>query len=284
MITPEFIIIAFFGGLLTFFSPCIAPLMPGYLTFLAGTSMHDDSKHARRIALLTSLSFVLGLATVFSLIGGVLTIVLAGSAASITRILEILGGILIISFGILMSGFVRIPFLEREIKWHPHKGASRYPNAFLFGAAFGIGWTPCVGAILGAILTLAIVEPFSAFPLLFTFSLGIGVPFIILALFTEPMTRLIRRSKRAFRIVTIVSSVILILLGITLVTGDFQRLATHPSLMVNLEWIDDIQDSVITWLITKDPATNERGTSRSDTSSTICDPMIMDCVQIPVVS
>ena len=270
MITPEFLVIAFIGGILTFFSPCVAPLMPGYLTFLAGTSMHDDSKHARRIALLTSLAFVLGLATVFSLIGGLLSLLLTGAAASITRVLEILGGALIIAFGIILSGFVRIPLLEREVRWHPQKGMSRYPNAFLFGAAFGVGWSPCVGAILGAIMSLAIVQPLVAVPLLFIFSIGIGLPFIALALFVEPMTRFIRRSQRAFRIITVISSALLIILGVLLITGDFERIATSSSLMGTVEWIEDLQDRIIIWYLTstKGPEPLPEG----------CDPSIMDCI------
>lgn len=276
MLTPEFLIIAFIGGLLTFFSPCIAPLMPGYLTFIAGTSLNDNSAQARRSALLTALAFVLGLATVFSVMGAILTVFLTGASASIGRVLEIIGGSLIIAFGILMSGLFRIPFLEREIKWHPQKGKNKYPTAFVFGAAFGIGWTPCVGAILGAILTLAVVEPSSAFPLLFAFSLGMGIPFIVLSLFIEPMSTFIKRSRKAFKIINLIASVILIILGIMLITGDFQRIAAQHAALPAMGWADDLQDWLITLLVGSNEAIRERGIVPHE-----CDPTIMDCPDEP---
>ncbi|MFT4308308.1 MAG: cytochrome c biogenesis CcdA family protein [Candidatus Woesearchaeota archaeon] len=273
--SPEFLVIAFLGGLLTFFSPCIAPLMPGYLTFLAGTSMHE-SKHRRRIALFTALFFVLGLATVFSLVGGVLTVLLSGASANIARTIEVIGGFIIIAFGILLSGLVRVPLLEREVRWHPQKGASRYPNAFIFGAAFGVGWSPCIGAILGAILTLAVVQPASGFALLFAYSLGLGVPFLALSLFIEPMTAFIKKSRRAFRIITLIAAGLLIVLGVLLITGDFQSLASGQY-MARFEWVEDLQERLVERMTSEAEPRDRTSIGTSEP----CDPTITDCAPNP---
>lgn len=239
--------------------------------------MHDDSKKARRDAIITSLFFVLGLATVFSIMGAILTVFLAGASATIARTLEIIGGVLIISFGLLMSGLLKLPFLEREFKFHPQKGKYKYPSAFVFGAAFGIGWTPCVGAVLGAILTLAVVEPGSAFALLFAFSLGMGLPFIILSLFIEPMSRFIKRSQRAFMIINLIASIILIVLGFLLVTGDFQRIAAYHMSLGNTEWANDLQDKLVTWLSQNNEPAREAGVFDRYVE---CDPTTSDCIPV----
>ena len=144
---------------------------------------------------LNSVFFVLGFSIIFSLVGVLLQSVLAGISYDIQKWLGYIGGTIIIVFGIFLLGLIKIPFLEKEHKLRvKRKFNYSYITSFVFGSAFAVGWTPCVGVILGAILTLAVTEPASAFPLMISYSLGLGIPFLIVGLFTEKAAKAIERA------------------------------------------------------------------------------------------
>jgi len=173
-----------------------------------------------------SVFFVFGFSIVFSLVGVLLQSVLANVAASVQTWLGRIGGIIIILFGIYLLGLIHIPFLEQEHKLQvKRKFNSMYLTSFIFGAAFAVGWTPCVGAVLGAVLSLAVTQPGTAFLLMFVYSLGLGIPFLLVGLFTNQAQRLIEKSERVVSILKYIFGVILILLGILVFVNQLSRVA-----------------------------------------------------------
>ncbi|MEK7255324.1 MAG: cytochrome c biogenesis protein CcdA, partial [Bacteroidota bacterium] len=162
------LIVAFVAGLLSFLSPCVLPLVPAFTTFKAGTSFKEIEQNVPGIRLrifLSSVMFVLGFSVVFSILGVLLQGVLSNVAYDVRTYLNYLGGAIIIFFGLFLMGLVKIDFLQKEHKLDVRGAAKfRYLGSFVFGAAFAVGWTPCVGAVLGGVLTLAATRPEHAFP------------------------------------------------------------------------------------------------------------------------
>src|SRR3989338_4588094 len=159
-----------------------------------------------------SVFFVLGFSIVFSLVGVLLQSVLLNVSYTVQQWLGYAGGAVIILFGIYLLGLIKIPFLEQEHKLRVKKRFRyAYATSFVFGAAFAVGWTPCVGAILGAILTLAVTNPGSAFPLMVSYSLGIGIPFLIVGLFTDRAQGVIQRAGPKLKIVHYIFGALLVL-------------------------------------------------------------------------
>ncbi len=216
---------AFLGGLVSFLSPCVLPIIPGFLAYLAGASLREsDAK--RGTIFLQSILFVLGFSLVFALLGVLLNTVLAHVAYAAQTWLARAGGIIIIFFGLYLTGLIKVPFLERDYKFRPGaKFGSRSTTSFLFGAAFAAGWTPCVGAVLGGILGLAASEPGSAFALLVAYALGLGIPFLAVGLFASQASAMINRYAGMLRYVSIVFGFVLILLGILAFTQNLSRVA-----------------------------------------------------------
>lgn len=189
---------------------------------------------ARFKIFLHSVAFVLGFSLIFSLLGVILNGVIPQFAYTTQKWLGYLGGIIIILFGLYLLGLLKIPFLEREHKFTvKRKFSFAYLTSFIFGAAFAVGWTPCVGAVLGSILTLAITQPGSAFSLLLAYSLGLGIPFLIVGLFTEAAGKWIGKIGPKLKYFNYFFGVILILLGILIFTQQLSRIASFPFL-VNL--------------------------------------------------
>ena len=146
---------------------------------------------------LASVFFVLGFSVIFSIVGVLLQSVLSEAAPTLQTWLGRIGGVIIIAFGLYLLGLLRIKFLEKEHKLQVKKKfQSMYLTSFIFGAAFAVGWTPCVGAVLGAILTLAVVQPGTAFFLMMAYSLGLGIPFLLVGLFTSQAQQLINRAGK----------------------------------------------------------------------------------------
>ncbi len=174
------LLLAFLAGLASFLSPCVLPLVPAFLGYLGGVSLKNaDSSDARLKVFLNTVFFVLGFSVVFALIGILLATALSNASLDVRDWLGRIGGVVIIGFGLFVLGLLPLDFLEKERKISPVKTKYSYLTSFLFGASFAVGWTPCVGAILGSVLTLAATEPASAFPLLLAYALGLGVPFLI---------------------------------------------------------------------------------------------------------
>ncbi len=173
-----------------------------------------------------SVFFVLGFSLIFSLVGVLLQSILSDVSVAVQRWLGRIGGLIIILFGIYLLGLIKVSFLEREHKLKVNKKfRSSYVTSFVFGAAFAVGWTPCVGAILGAVLTLAITQPGGAFFLLLAYSLGLGIPFLIVGLFTNQAQHLITKYVSWLRYFNYVFGVVLIFLGILVFTNQLSRVA-----------------------------------------------------------
>lgn len=228
--TPLNLWVAFFAGLVSFASPCVLPLIPGYLSFLAGTSLKEARSHRWAIAGVSAF-FVLGFSTVFASLGVVLSTLLPSSAGSVQMWLSRAGGALIIFFGLMLTGLLRFDFLQREYKFTPHfKSASRNLTAFMFGAAFAAGWTPCVGPVLGTILTLAASNPGSSFALLMSYALGLGLPFLLVGFFANEAAAFIRKWIGAIHWINVIFGFLLIGVGILVFTEKLSLLANFTLL------------------------------------------------------
>jgi cytochrome c-type biogenesis protein len=221
------IAIAFTAGLLSFLSPCVLPLIPSYVTFITGLSLEDVS-HARRAALVHSLLFILGFTLIFVALGATATALgqlLGYQRAWISRI----GGVLIIVFGLYMLGVFNISLFSRERRVHIADKPVGYLGTLLVGIAFGAGWTPCIGPILGSILTYAAsaADLSRGLWLLLAYSLGLAVPFLVSAVAVERFLDFFARMKRQMVWITRASGVLMIAVGILMVTNYFTILATY---------------------------------------------------------
>lgn len=220
-----YLLTAFAAGLVSFLAPCVLPIIPGYLVYIAG-STSAESTTKRRDIFVNSIFFVLGFSFIFALFGILLQTALSAIGPEVQVWASRIGGAIIIFFGLYLTGLIPIGFLERTYAFKVDRDASRsrYFTSFLFGVAFAAGWTPCAGAVLGGILGLAASAPVSAFFLLFSYALGLGVPFLIVGFFTAQATSLIVRYGNALKYINIVFGVILIGLGILVFTQDIALL------------------------------------------------------------
>ena len=224
MPTPT-ILIAFFAGIASFLAPCVLPLIPAFLGFLAGGKIEETSRWK---LLGHSLLFVLGFATVFALLGVLLNNILVTVAATFQLWLQRIAGAAIIFFGLYLLGIIKPTFLEREHKFKVTRFSSKGLTSFVFGAAFAVGWTPCVGAVLGTILALAISMPGQSLSLLFAYSLGLGIPFLLAGIFAKEFLALLRRNTTFLKYFNLVIGSLITLLGILVFTG---RLSTIVSIL-----------------------------------------------------
>lgn len=232
---------AFIAGLLSFASPCVLPLVPPYLSFLAGVSLDqltEDNRSAKatRNVVTTAIAFVLGFSTVF--------VALGASASFIGELLvdhfdllTYVAGALILLLGIHYVGLVRLPLLSREARFQSQSRPMGLAGAYLIGLAFAFGWTPCVGPVLAAILLYAGSEAdvVQGAMLLFTYSLGIGVPFIAVAFFAGPFLNLMQKYRRHIGKVEKTIGVLLIITGILFLTNSMSTIA-----YLMLEWFPAI--------------------------------------------
>lgn len=221
------ILIAFTAGVLSFLSPCVLPLVPSYLSFVTGMSLEDLQKgFDRRRTLVHAGLFVAGFTLVFVLLGASASLVgglLRYYADWIARI----GGIVIIVFGLHLTGVFRLTPLMREKRVHLSSKPMGYAGTLVVGVAFGTGWTPCIGPVLGAILTMAASQEqlLQGMWLLFVYSMGLAVPFVLSAVALERFLNVFARFRRFLPAVQVASGVLLIALGLLLVTGSFVVLA-----------------------------------------------------------
>ena len=229
--------LAFLAGLASFFSPCVFSLVPAYIGYLSGRSIAQTQEATSKDKWGTffhGVAFVLGFSLVFITLG------LAFSALSQffyqTRdILAKIGGVVIILFGLHMTGLIRIPFLDYDLRPQSNVDKGRgFFSSFLMGIFFSAGWSPCVGPTLGLILTLAVERANigQGVTLLGVYSLGMAIPFLVAALGVGWVTQILRKYSKAMKIAQIVMGVILIVVGVLLFLGIYQRLITFDS------WID----------------------------------------------
>jgi len=225
------IIISFVAGILTFLSPCVLPLFPSYITYITGRSFEDQkasgpSSNIKRITAAHSLFFILGFSIVFILMG--ITFAYLGSFFGIKRILlERIGGVLIILFGLHISGLFSIKALNLDKRLVYNRKKIGYLSSILIGMAFAVGWTPCVGPILSSILIYAsTLESLPrAIVLLVFYSLGLGVPFFIASIAINQFLFIFNRFKAFMKFVPIVTGTFLVIIGVLLFTGQFSRLS-----------------------------------------------------------
>jgi cytochrome c-type biogenesis protein len=221
---------AFVAGLISFLSPCVLPLVPGYVSYIAGSSAVGTVPGgilARRLpAVGLSLCFVLGFSTVFILLGA--------SATALGRLLlsyreefNIAGGTLVVLFGLFMLGLARLPWLQREYRAHPAIAGGHPMSAYVLGLAFAFGWTPCIGPVLGAVLTVSAASATVAggVTLLGIYSFGLGVPFVLAAVFTDGLAARLKAVGRLGRILQVVAGSLLVLMGIAMITGQLSAFA-----------------------------------------------------------
>ena len=232
MVEPT-IVVAFIAGIVSFVSPCVLPLIPGFLAYLSGTSTGQQG--ARLKIFLNSVAFVLGFSVIFALLGVLLNTVLERVSYSVQTWLSRIGGFIIILFALYILGLIKISFLEREHKLKvTKKFSTAYVTSFVFGAAFAVGWTPCVSAILGSVLALVATKPGSGFILLMSYALGLGIPFLIVGLFSTQATALISRSATALKYFNIIVGILLLILGILVFTNKLNVVANFfaPSFLL----------------------------------------------------
>jgi len=215
------------AGILSFLSPCVLPLVPPYLTFIAGTTIEELAEggetRARRDTLFAALLFVAGFATVFVTLGATASVFGQIVRAHI-EFLSLVAGLAIIAMGLHFLGLFRLAFLYREKRFSVEKPIGLW-GAYLMGLAFAFGWTPCIGPILAAILALAGTEDTVArgAALLSVYSAGLGIPFIIAALAMAPFLHFMQRFRAHFGKVERVVGVLLVVTGVAFITGGVQR-------------------------------------------------------------
>ncbi len=225
--------LAFLAGLASFFSPCVFSLVPAYIGYLGGRSVASsrDGKADPLITFTHGLFFVLGFSTVFITLG-VATAALGGLLIDGRNWLAKIGGIVVIIFGIHMTGLIRIPFLEYDLRPQTAPARKRgYFASFLMGVFFSAGWSPCVGPILGAILTLSLNggSISQGILLLSSYSAGLAIPFLIASVQIGVVTTVLRRYGKMMHYVEVGMGILLILVGILLLSGQLQQMARFGS-------------------------------------------------------
>lgn len=216
----------FLEGIITFISPCILPMIPIYISYFAGDSMvNDKSKYN---VLVNSLGFVLGFTIIFTLLG-----TLAGSFGSFIKyqsnIINIISGLIVVVFGINYIGLFKIQFLERSSKINVQIKTFKFLSSILFGMIFAIGWTPCVGTFLGAALMIAVnsKDIMKGALMLLIYSIGLGIPFVICAVLIDKIKESFNFIKRNYKIINMLSGIILILVGFAIMTGYFNKVLSY---------------------------------------------------------
>jgi cytochrome c-type biogenesis protein len=229
--------IALLAGLGSFVAPCILPMIPAFLAYISGTTVTElNSKNGtilsvnRANIILNTIFFVLGFSIVFSILGVLINSVLSNAAGELVETLNIVGGVIIMAFGVFLLLSTKIRSLNVERKFFPKNSKSSYPMSFVFGLAFAAGWTPCVGPILGTILTLAATTPSISFSLLLAYSLGLGIPFILMGVFFSRATRIIRSMTKHLKYYNIILGSFIIILGILVFTNQLAYIANFPLL------------------------------------------------------
>lgn len=218
---------SFAAGIISFLSPCVLPLVPGYVSYVGGRSLAGGADaRARMAALPLSVLFVLGFSTVF--------VALGASATAIGQLLlayryetNLVAGAIIILFGLLMIGLIRWSWPQRDIRFHLDLPDASPLSAYVLGLAFALGWTPCIGPVLGTILTTGAMSATvsQGIVLLSAYSLGLGLPFLGAAVFTERIVRRVSRLGRFGRSLQVGAGGVMVLMGVAMITGQLSALS-----------------------------------------------------------
>ena len=222
---------ALLAGLLSFFSPCILPLIPAYFTFITGLSLDEltGAKNGRiRLRVIgATLSYVLGFSLVFVLMGASASLI--GNAIFKYRdAIRIVGGILIILLGVHMTGWIRFRPLEFEKRLDVKRKPLHFMGTFLVGMAFGAGWSPCIGPLLGSILIVAGNQDTVAegIGLLTVYAAGLAIPFLLLSIFVNSLLSFIKKASWSIKYINMTAGVLLLILGLLLVTDKLSLIST----------------------------------------------------------
>lgn len=213
------------AGFVSFLSPCVLPLVPAYVSYVAGQSLHGSQPamdaRVRLTAGAMSVFFVLGFSAVF--------ITLGASATALGRLLlhyryeaNLVGGAIVLAFGLFMLGLARhVTWFHRDLRFHPRLAGGHPGAAFVLGVAFGFGWTPCIGPVLGAILTASALQSSlsASMGLLAAYALGLGVPFVLAAVFMRELVGRLKWLRHAGRPLQIVAGAVMVLMGVAIMTG-----------------------------------------------------------------
>ena len=229
--TSDITLLGTFGaGVLSFASPCVLPLVPPYLAFIAGASLDEMTgagwEAARRRIFLASLAFVAGFSSVFVAMGATAS-VFGSIVRSHLDVLAPAAGVAIIVMGLHFLGLFRIPLLYREARFHDFRVKAGLGGAFLLGLAFAFGWTPCIGPVLATVLGVAASRETvgqGAF-LLAVYAAGLGVPFLVAAAFSQPFMTLMRRFRAQMGLIEKITGGLLVLTGIAFLTGGIERVS-----------------------------------------------------------
>ena len=228
-------IAAFLAGLVSFLSPCVLPLVPGYISLISGAGVEELKTQESRLlgrVMLNSIGFILGFSIVFIALGAISTQV-GQLMARYKSVLAQVAGVVIILFGLHLTGIFKIKALYTDARLHSIKGGSTWGGAFLIGFAFAFGWTPCVGPILAVILGIAAVQDsvFKGILLLAVYSLGLAVPFLMTALLMGRFMKFYSGFRRHMHAVEVASGALLIVLGALLVFGRFTIISNYLSFL-----------------------------------------------------
>ena len=230
-------------GLASFFAPCILPMVPAFLAYISGSSMYETRGSGaggggrsgtllvnRTNIVLNTVFFVLGFTVVFSIYSVVINSVFSGVTNEVTEAFNQAGGIIIVGFGLYMLLSTRIRLLNFEKKFVPKNTKSSFPLSFLFGLSFAAAWTPCTAPVLGTILTVAAMTPAAAMGLMLAYSLGLGIPFVVMGVFFSRATRIIRAMSRHLRYYSVVLGAFIIVLGVLVFFNQLAYIASFPLL------------------------------------------------------
>ena len=246
------VLVSALAGVGSFFSPCILPIIPAFVSYLSGTTLSEIQsqnqgtggtsvavkKSTRLNIFLNTVYFVLGFSLVFAVLGVILNSLLINVGTSFQATFQTVGGGVIIAFGayLILSSKIRVLNFERRMT-HIPRFKTTYLTSFMFGAAFASGWTPCVGPILGTTLTLAATSPGAAYNSLLAYSLGLGVPFLITGAFFSQSTRVIKKMIKHLKYFNPIMGAILIILGILVLTNQLSMIGNFPlaNEIINLE-------------------------------------------------
>lgn len=219
------LIAAFAAGMISFLSPCVLPLVPGYVSYISGTVVTKGARllSAQLASLLPGAAFVLGFSTIFIALGASATF-LGHLLLSYRYETNLIGGAVIILFGIFASGLVSFPWMQSDFRYHGDLPGGSTLGAYVLGLAFGFGWTPCIGPVLGAILTLSAVSANvnAGIVLLASYSLGLGVPFLLSAAFTDELMQRMGTMRRSGRYLKIGAGAVMVVMGLAMMTGYMQ--------------------------------------------------------------
>lgn len=213
------------AGFVSFLSPCVLPLVPAYVSYIAGQSLHGTqlqmSASTRAHAGVMSVFFVLGFSAVFIALGASVT-ALGQLLLRYRHEANIVGGVIVIAFGLFMLGLFRhVTWFHRDLRFHPHLAGGHPAGALLLGIAFGFGWTPCIGPVLGAILTASAMQGSvsGGIALLSAYALGLGVPFVLSAVFMRQLVGRLKALRHAGRPLQVVAGAVMVAMGVAMVTG-----------------------------------------------------------------